>query len=58
MLGSGRGVASETVRRPELRSPMLECYTSECQEVADGHNRITIIEFDTSGGSQPPRWLR
>ena len=47
MLGSGRGVASETVRRPELRSPMLECYTSECQEVADGHNRITIIEFDT-----------
>jgi hypothetical protein len=47
MLGSGRGVASETVCRPELRSPMLECYTSECQEVADGHNRITIIEFDT-----------
>src|SRR5262245_35936013 len=36
-------------RAQSARVRML-CYTSELQEVADGHDRIAIVEFDTLRG--------
>jgi hypothetical protein len=33
-----------------------ECYTSELQEVADGHDRIAIIESDALGGIPAALW--